>query len=171
MEVLNRRERLISFLIFLLLFSITVIIINIAVYFDYHLPWRENAELRKENQIMRKEFDFQKNFSRQLKEVRTYTDSLNASGQDFYYNQQKALSIIINMQQSLPAKDTLVRDDMYDNIIIMSKQLIDTKKIISTLLESKKEIDKLTQQIEVYKQELEKVRGDLEVCRQVSRGS
>ena len=98
-------------------------------------------------------------------------DSLNAPGQDFYYNQQKAISTIISMQQSIPTKDSLLRDNMYDNIIITNRQLIDAKKSIQMMGESKEEMDKLLQQIETYKSELEIVKRDLEVCRQINKAS
>ena len=43
MEVLNRKERLRAFLLFLLLLIITLFIVNGAVYFDYYLPWKEKC--------------------------------------------------------------------------------------------------------------------------------
>lgn len=171
MDVLNKRERTVSFLVFLGVFAITVVIIVGAIYFDYYLPWKENSELRKENELMSREFVFQEEFAGKMEELKTSIDSLNAPGQDFYYNQQRAISTIINMQQSIPTQDSLARDNMYDNIIITNRELIDAKKTIQMMGGSKDELDKLLEQIETYKSELEIVKRDLEVCRQISKAN
>ncbi|MFV0304422.1 MAG: type VI secretion system TssO [Moheibacter sp.] len=171
MDVLNKEERTISFLVFLGVFAITVFIIIGAIYFDYYLPWKENSELKKENELMSREFVFQEEFAGKMEELKTSIDSLNAPGQDFYYNQQRAISTIISMQQSIPTQDSLVRDNMYDNIIITNRELIDAKKTIQMMGGSKDELDKLLQQIETYKSELEIVKRDLEVCRQISKAN
>lgn len=171
MEVLNKKERAKSFLAFLGVFAITIVVIIGAIFFDYYLPWKENSELKKENDMMTREFLFQEEFAKNMEDLKSSIDSLNAPGQDFYYNQQKAISTIITMQQSIPTKDSLMRDNMYDNIILTNRQLIDAKKSIQMMGESKEEMDKLLQQIETYKSELEIVKRDLEVCRQINKAN
>lgn len=171
MEVLNKRERTVSFLVFLGVFCTTVLIILFAVYFNYYLPWKENEELRKDNLVMRNEFNFQEKFATDMETLKSTIDSLNAPGQDFYYNQQKAISIILSMQQSIPLNDSLVRDNMYDNILVTNRQLIDAKKTIQMMGGSREELDKLLAQIEVYKKEIETIRRDLEVCRQINKAN
>ncbi len=171
MEVLNKRERTVSFLVFLGVFVTTVLIILFAVYFNYYLPWKENEELRKDNIVMRNEFNFQEKFASEMETLKSTIDSLNAPGQDFYYNQQKAISILLSMQQSIPLNDSLVRDYMYDNILVTNRQLIDAKKTIQMMGGSREELDKLLAQIEVYKKEIETIKRDLEVCRQINKAN
>lgn len=171
MEVLNKRERTVSFLVFLGVFITTVLIILFAVYFNYYLPWKENEELRKDNIVMRKEFNFQEKFASEMETLKSTIDSLNAPGQDFYYNQQKAISILLEMQRSIPGKDSLVRDNMYDNILVTNRQLIDAKKNIQMMGGSREELDKLLAQIEVYRKEIETIKRDLEVCRQINKAN
>jgi cytosine/uracil/thiamine/allantoin permease len=48
MEVLNKKERAKSFLAFLGVFAITIVVIIGAIFFDYYLPWKENSELKGE---------------------------------------------------------------------------------------------------------------------------
>lgn len=170
MEVLNKKERLSSFLFFLLFFSITIGIILAAVYFDFYIPKKELTELREENYKMQTEFNFQEKFAAKLEEAKIYTDSLGVKGQDFYYNQQRANDAIIDMQKMIPAGDSLLRNNMYDNMVLAYRQLIQEKKTVNLLGGSKEEIDNLLQQIETYKKELEIVKRDLEVCRQINRG-
>lgn len=169
MEVLNKQERMKSFLMFLLIFGITIFVIVFAIFFDYYLPWRENAELKSQNEMMKQEYMFQDEFSEDMEELKTYVDSLNAPGQDFYYNQQKAINTIIKMQQTIPAKDSIARSLMYNNILLTNRKLIDAKKTIKMLGNSKEEIDQLLEQLESYKKELEIVKRELEVCRLINK--
>lgn len=171
MEVLNKPERRTSFLIFLLFFIITMGIILVAVYFDFYIPKKELAHLRAENHKMQTEFDFQAKFADKLEEVKSFTDSLGVKGQDFYYNQQLANDGIIDLQKMVPPGDSLVRNNMYDNMVLAYRQLVQEKKTINLLGGSKDEVDHLLQQIETYKKELEIVKRDLEVCRQINRGN
>ncbi len=165
MEVLNKKERTSSFLIFLLFFIITVGIIVGAVYFDFYIPKKELAHLREENYKMQAEFSFQEQFAKKLEEVKKYTDSLGVKGQDFYYNQQLANNTIIDMQKMIPVGDSLARNNMYDNMVLAYRQIVQDKKTINLLGGSKEEIDNLIQQIETYKKEYEIVKRDLEICR------
>ena len=171
MEVLNKKERAYSFLLFLLVFFLTVGIILLAVFFDYQIPRKELSHLRDENRKMAEEFQIQEQFAFKLEELKSYTDSLNVKGEDFYFNQQSAINTIIAMQYIIPNRDSLElkRDNMYDNILLAYRQLINAKKTINTLGASKEEIDLLLQQLETYKSELEIVKRDLEVCRQINR--
>jgi len=171
MEVLNKQERTKSFLVFLVIFFITVFIIIGAVYFDYFLPWKENKQLEMENAQMKKEFLFQEDFAKKMDELRTNIDSINAPGQDFFYNQQKAIASIISLDQLTKSKDSLQRKDMYDNIIITSKQLVDAKKSIEVMGGGKAEVDSLIKNMETYKAELAKVKRELEVCRQLNKSN
>ena len=75
MEVLNKKERAVSFLVFLCVFGITLFVIIGAIFFDYYLPWKENSELKKENEVMSREFLFQEDFAKNMEDLKSSIDS------------------------------------------------------------------------------------------------
>ena len=109
MEVLNKKDRWIAFLLFISLFTLTVIIIVTSIFFNYQLPWRENYELRKENTAIINEFRYQEKFENQMEILKKYIDSIDMPNHDMYYYQQKAIDMVIKMEQNIPGKDSIRR--------------------------------------------------------------
>ncbi|MGM5632033.1 type VI secretion system TssO [Apibacter raozihei] len=169
MEVLNKKERLISFLLFISLFLITVVIIVVSVFFNFHLPWRENEELKKENASMINEFRFQSKFEEQMELLKKYIDSIDMPNQDTYYYQQKSVDMVIKMEQNIPSQDSVRRGLLYKNFLLTSRSLIDSKKTIKTYGKSKAEIDTLLAKVEAYRKQIEIMKRDLDICRMLNR--
>lgn len=169
MEVQNKKERRLSFLLFIALFLITIIIIVIAIFFNYHLPWKENAELKKENESMVNEFRYQGKFENQMETLKKYIDSIDMPNQDVYYYQQKAINMVISMEQGIPPQDSIRRGLLYKNFLLTSRSLIDSKKTIKTYGKSKAEIDTLLAQVVAYKKQIEIMKRDLEICRMLNK--
>ncbi len=170
MEILNKKERVNSFLLFIALFLITVVIIIVAVFFNFHLPWRENAELKKENQTMINEFRYQGRFEQQMETLKKYIDSIDISDEGgTYYYQQKAINMVIEMEHGIPPKDSVRRGMLYKNFLLTSRSLIDAKKTIKTYGKSKAEIDTLLAKVETYRRQVEIMKRDLEVCRMLNK--
>lgn len=59
---------------------------------------------------------------------------------------------------------------MYSNVILTYKQLIDSKKQIRNLSYNEKTMDSLAQIAQTFKEEYDKMKLDLEVCRQLYQG-
>ncbi len=169
MEILNKKERFVSFLLFISLFFITIFIIVVAIFFNYHLPWRENAELKKENESMINEFRYQGRLEHQMETLKKYIDSIDMQGQDTYYYQQKAINMVIEMEQGIPPKDSIRRGMLYKNFLLTSRSLIDAKKTIKTYGKSKAEIDTLLAKVEAYRRQVEIMKRDLEICRMLNK--
>lgn len=170
MQVLNKKERILSFLFFLLIFSMTTGLILLAVFFDFQIPQRELEFLRERDRKVQEELEFQKRFAVRLETLKSFTDSLGMPGQDSYYNKQRAINEIITMQNFIEEEyKNLKMNNMYDNILLARRQLVDAKQTISTLGDSKRELDKLQAELDIYKEQLELVKRDLEVCRQINR--
>ncbi|PQL90673.1 type VI secretion system TssO [Apibacter adventoris] len=169
MEVLNKKERVTSFLLFILLFLITTVIIVLAIFYNYQLPLKEIAELKKQNQSMINEFSYQGRFEHQMETLKKYIDSIDMPNQDVYYYQQKAINMVINMEQGIPPQDSIRRGLLYKNFLLTSRSLIDSKKTIKTYGKSKAEIDTLLAQIQTYKRQIEIMKRDLEICRMLNR--
>ena len=166
MEVLNKKERSKAFSLFILFFIITVIVLVTAVLFNAYFPFKENSLLKSENAKMKKEMETQDKFSFQLEKVKAATDSIGISNQNDFFNEKLALSILADMYKQLP-KDTLKNKILYNNSIIGYKDLIDAKKQIKQLSGNQMTMDSLSSINTTLKAEYDKMKTDLEVCRQL----
>ena len=79
-QVLNSQDRNQAFLKFLLFFIITVILIIVAIFFDYRMPIRENRMLQDEVDVQRQRETNQQKFVQKLDEVLPLLDSIGTSG-------------------------------------------------------------------------------------------
>ena len=149
MEVLNKTERRKSFLFFLVFFGLTMGLLLIAVFFNVAFPFVENQLLKKENQKMKQEMEIQNRFSFQLEQVKGAVDSIGIAGQNDYFNEKLALSVLADMYKQLP-KDSLQNKTMYNNTI-MTRETMDSLSSLNKAL----------------KEEYDKMKTDLEVCRQI----
>ncbi len=166
MEVLNKRERARAFSFFILFFLITVIVLVTAVFFNAYFPFKENSLLKTENAKMKKEMETQDKFSFQLEKVKSAVDSIGVPGQNDFFNEKLGLSILADMYKQLP-KDTLKNKVMYNNTIMTFKDLIDAKKEIKHLSGNQATMDSLSKINIALKAEYDKMKTDLEVCRQL----
>lgn len=166
MEVLNKSERRKSFLFFLLFFVLTVVLLVGAIFFNVAFPFVENELLKKENQKMKQEMQIQDDFSFQLERVKNAVDSMGVAGQNDFFNEKLALSVLADMYKQLP-KDSLQNKTMYNNTIMTYKSLIDAKKEIKHLSLNQSTMDSLSNINKVLKEEYEKMKTDLEVCKQL----
>ncbi|MCW3162376.1 type VI secretion system transmembrane protein TssO [Chryseobacterium oryctis] len=166
MEVLNKKERSIAFSFFILFFIITVTVLVIAVFFNAYFPFKENSLLKTENIKMKKEMETQERFSFQLEKVKSAVDSIGVPGQNDFFNEKLGLSILADMYKQLP-KDTLKNKVMYNNTIMTFKDLIDAKKEIKQLSGNQATMDSLSKINVALKAEYDKMKTDLEVCRQL----
>ncbi len=166
MEVLNKKQRRNAYWYFVLFFIITVAVLVIAVFFNAYFPFKENSLLKVENAKMKKDMETQGKFSFQLEKVKAAVDSIGVHGQNDFFNEKLALSILADMYKQLP-KDTLKNKVMYNNTIMTFKDLIDAKKEIKQLSGHQITMDSLSSINKTLKEEYDKMKTDLEVCRQL----
>lgn len=79
-QVLNSRERNEAFLKFLLFFLVTVILVVVAVFFDYRLPDKEMDMLRNEVSVSRSGAAYQQQFITRVEDAYQYIDSAKKTG-------------------------------------------------------------------------------------------
>lgn len=168
MEVLNKKERTYSFLLFLLMFIITVGILFTAFFFSYKLPWKENAVLRAENQKIRYEFLYQKKFIRELEQVDKLIDSLDNTHEGYFFLEQSINADLIDIKSDIP-KDSLDDRSMYNNLILTYKKLMDAKRDLKQVENAKNEIDDLNDQIGLYEKEINQLEKALELSQRLNR--
>ena len=166
MEVLNKRQRNNAYLFFVLFFLITVAILITAVFFNAYFPFKENSLLKAENARMKKEMEIQNKFSFQLEKVKAAVDSIGMPKQNDFFNEKLALSTLADMYKQLP-KDTLKNKNMYNNTIMTYKDLIDAKKQVKQLSGNYVLMDSLSTINKTLKQEYDKMKIDMEVCKQL----
>ncbi|WP_042721247.1 type VI secretion system TssO [Flavobacterium sp. B17] len=153
-------------MVFRTLFLLTVSVLVTAVFFNAYFPFKENSLLKAENMKMKKEMETQDKFSFQLEKVKAAVDSIGVKGQNDFFNEKLALSILADMYKQLP-KDTLKNKNMYNNTIMTFKDLIDAKKQINQLSGNQVLMDSLSTINKTLKEEYDKMKTDLDVCRQL----
>lgn len=168
MEVLNRKERNKALGFFVLFFILTVSVLMIAMQFNIYFPFRENELLKTENARIQKEMKYQDSFSFELEKVKTAVDSIGTQGgyKNDFFNEKLALSILADMYKQIP-NDSIRNKNMYNNTILLYKELIDAKKQIKQLTINQGTLDSLSTINQTLKEEYEKMKVDLEVCKQL----
>lgn len=168
MEILNKKERVSAFLLFMLMFIVTTGVLFFAIFFNYRLPIKENEVLRAENEKIVEAFNFQKTFSDRTERIGVLIDSLDKSPESFPFIEQKINYELVDLNEAIPTdSDRTLR--LYDNVIINMKNLVNAKKLLLQVNDSKKQIDMLNEQIKAYEDENKELLRDLEMARQLSR--
>ena len=156
-----------AFLLFLLMFVITTGTLIIAIFFNFKLPLKENEVLKAENEKILTEFNFQKGFADKIEHVSKLVDSLDKAPESFQFIEQGITFELIKIKEKIPA-DSDQSLKLYDNYILTVKDLVNTKKQLLQVSDSKKEIDMLNDQIKAYEQDNKDLTRELELARQLS---
>ena len=168
MDILNKKERTSAFLLFLLMFIVTTGVLFFAVFFNYRLPLKENEVLKNENDKILAEFNFQKKFSEKIEHIGVLIDSLDKSPESFQFIEQNISFELVELKEKIPA-DSDQSLKLYDNVILTITDLVNSKKLLLQVNDSKKEIDMLNTQIKAYEEENKELLRDLRLAQQLSR--
>ena len=167
MEIVNKEQRTKAYWFFVLFFVLTVTIVVIAMFANVHFPFEENKLLKEKNAKLEKDIAIQNHFAADLEKVKVAVDSIGVSNlKDDFFNEKLALSILADMYKQLP-KDTLNNKNMYNNTILVCKQYIDAKKHIKKLTADRALLDSLNDINQILQEEYDKMKVDLEVCKQL----
>lgn len=168
MDILNKKERTSAFLLFLLMFIITTGVLFFAIFFNYRLPLKENEVLKNENDKILAEFNFQKKFSEKIEHIGVLIDSLDKSPESFQFIEQNISFELVELKEKIPANsDQSLK--LYDNVILTVTDLVNAKKLLLQVNDSKKEIDMLNTQIKAYEEENKDLIRELRLAQQLSR--
>ena len=167
MEIVNKEQRTKAYWFFVLFFVLTVTIVVVAMFANVHFPFEENKLLKEKNAKLEKDIAIQNHFAADLEKVKVAVDSIGVSNlKDDFFNEKLALSILADMYKQLP-KDTLNNKNMYNNTILVCKQYIDAKKHIKKLTADRALLDSLNDINQILQEEYDKMKIDLEVCKQL----
>jgi len=167
MDILNKKERTSAFLLFLLMFIITTAVLILALFYNYKLPLKENEVLKSENDKILNEFNFQKKFSDKIEHISVLVDSLDKSPESFQFTEQTINFELVHLKEAIPAEsDKTLR--LYDNVILTITDLVNAKRLLLQVNDSKKQIDELNNQIKSYEEENKDLMRELALTRQLN---
>src|SRR5688572_22615928 len=78
-QIINSKERTQAYFKFLLFFVITMIVVILAIFFDFYTPTRENKLLKDEVYLQRRQEANQQKFVEKMNRTAILLDSLNIS--------------------------------------------------------------------------------------------
>ena len=167
MEILNKKERTSAFLLFLLMFVITTGTLIAAIFFNYKLPLKENEVLKAENEKILNEFNFQKGFSEKIEHISKLVDSLDKAPESFQFIEQGITFELVKIKDKIPTEsEQSLR--LYDNYIMTVTDLVNTKKQLLQVNDSKKDIEMLNSQLKAYEDDNKDLTRQLELERQLN---
>lgn len=169
MEILNKKERVSAFLLFILMLIITVGVLIFAIFFNYKLPWKENQALKQENDKIMNEFRYQEKFSGRIDELTTSIDSLDRSGDGFQFLEQTINLELAKLKEGIPAdKEAYKNTLLYNNVILNLNDLVKTKRRLQLLRQSEEKIDELKGQLQDYEDIIKDLKRELDLCKQLN---
>ncbi|AEH02121.1 type VI secretion system transmembrane protein TssO [Lacinutrix sp. 5H-3-7-4] len=165
MKPKNSKERRSAFFKFLALFVITMLAILFAVYFNFKVPNQENTLLKAQVKSVEKEMEFQNNFSKEMSEIKRMIDSLDVPGQNLPYQNSKISEKLVELQKTIPTKDSTFRYDMYSNIVATYVNLQQSEGELIDLNDAKSTIEEYQTALEKCRNELKQAERDLYIAR------
>ncbi|QWX84232.1 hypothetical protein H0I23_00855 [Cellulophaga sp. HaHaR_3_176] len=169
MKAKNIKERNKSFLKFLALFVVTILLIIGAVFLNYRVPHKENTLLRERAKNIERETEFQRTFAMQLTETRGLLDSLDLKGQNISYLNDLISQKLVRIQSSLPAKDSTFRYKMYKDVLDVMVDYQKSKKELDQLTDAKTQIEEYQTEVDRLQEELDQAKRDLDILRNMRR--
>ena len=161
MDILNKKERRNAFLLFLLMFFITTGVLITAIFFNFKLPLKENEVLKNENDRMNSPFNFNKEFTLKMEEIGKLVDSLDKAPLSFQFIEQSIGYELKELSESIP-KDSTINPALYQNIIITTKEFVNTKKRLLLTKDAEKEIENLKRENESLKEDNKSLERNLQ---------
>ena len=146
-QVINSKDRTQAYWKFLLFFVITVMVVVIAVYFDFYMPSKENKLLKDEVYVQRRQEANQQKFIDKMLRAVSMLDSMDKSAKDARQLKPQVHNLIDEM------------NGLKENSGTMFGQLNTT--VISELNELLDKRDMLTAQEE----QMNRYKADLESCK------
>ena len=166
MDILNKKERFNAFMLFLLMFFVTMIVLITAIFFNYKLPIKENEVLKHENDKMNMQFSFNKEFSNKIESINKLVDSLDAAPESFQFIEQSINYELVQLKEKIP-NDTIVDPKLYQNVILTYKTYVNTKRKLLQINDSKSEIDKMDKELKDLAAENKNLVMQLQMCQMV----
>ena len=161
MKPKNLKERRNRFLKFILLFLLTVSTIVALVFFNFRIPKKENNLLKTQAKAIKKEMAFQNEFTKKMKSLRNMIDSLDIPGQNISFQKSLINSKLVELQKTIPTKDSTYRYDMYTSIVKLHSDFVEAKDRLRDLKEAESTIAEYKDELETCRKNLTQTERDL----------
>src|SRR5882757_10755206 len=165
-QVLNSKERNEAFLKFLLFFVVTLILVILAIYFNFRLPVRENKMLQDEIETQRQQDMNQTKFVAKMQEAVILLDSLGKGGPG---TEQINLQLNGKLAElsGLQLKDNNIYGKMDKAIVEKFSDLQSLKRRLQTLQEKEDQISRMEAELNNTKTQLIQAQSDLDAYRRL----
>ena len=159
MEAINKREKNMAFLKFAALFVVVIILVNLAVYFDFQVPKQEVNTLRAMNQKLSEQVDVQGKILSLADSVQTNFIKINQPDQLFRILEGKISNDIINLQQF--ANDSSFQGKIVKNMHTSYIDRLKDKKTLQDIKDIPIELQKVKEELKETKDALRDCKMDL----------
>lgn len=165
-QVLNSKERNEAFLKFLLFFVVTLLLVILAIYFNFRLPVRENKMLQDEIETQRQQDMNQTKFVAKMQEAVILLDSLGKGGPG---TEQINLQLNGKLAElsGLQLKDNNIYGKMDKAIVEKFSELQSLKRRLQTLQEKEDQISRMEAELNTTKNQLIQAQSDLDAYRRL----
>ncbi len=168
-QVLNSKERNEAFLKFLVFFLVTVILVILAIYFNFRLPVRENKMLQDEIETQRQQDMNQTKFVSKMQEAVVLLDSLGKGGPGADQVNLQLNGKLAEMA-GLAQKDNNLYGKMDKAIVEKFSDLQLWKRNLLSLQEKADKIGTLEAELNTTKSQLIQAQADLDAYRRQASG-
>lgn len=168
-QVLNSKERSEAFLKFLVFFVVTLILVILAIYFNFRLPIRENKMLQDEIETQRQQDMNQSKFVTKMQEAVILLDSLGKGGPNADQINLQLNGKLAEMA-GLQQKDNNLYGKMDKAIVEKFSDLQLWKRNLLSLQEKADKISTLEADLNTTKSQLIQANADLDAFRRAASG-
>jgi hypothetical protein len=145
------------------LFLLTAGMIVAAVYFNFKLPTTENDFLRHQTKVVKEEMAFQNNFYEDISKVKSMMDSLDNPGAQIDCESKLIGSKLVDMQTSLPTKDSTYLYEMYTYIVKIYVGMLDQKQKLRSLIDAEGTIEEYKEALTICRKDLKQAERELRI--------
>jgi len=152
MEPLNSQERLSAFAKFLVAFLITVIIIVMAVFFDYRVPVAQNKQLIEQNAALQQSSKLAQDALYKMDSLNNYFAKFSPDSLNFLLISNSIVQQITALQQMSKQDTVSPVGKMLGRAATAYNDHYNTKQVLKTFGDDKKQIDQLKSDRDDYRQ-------------------
>jgi hypothetical protein len=168
-QVLNSKERNEAFLKFLVFFVVTLILVILAIYFNFRLPVRENKMLQDEIETQRQQDMNQTKFVAKMQEAVVLLDSLRKGGPNADQVNLQLNGKLAEMA-GLQQKDNNLYGKMDKAIVEKFSDLQLSERNLLNLAEQQGKMNAMETELNNTKSQLVQAQADLDAYRRQASG-
>lgn len=152
MKPLNAKDRTQALLLFLALLIVSITLVVCAIFFDFSMPTKENAVLKKQYQEMQEMMSNQNRMLGLMDSIESNLAVLDKPDANATYTEGVVTNLLIEMNNSL--KDSSSSGIVYKKIAANYRQMLDDKARIRNLRKDTEEGGDCAKELEQCKRDI-----------------